>query len=206
MSRTAGHFAATSALPPRTIAAIRDELTGLLERQPNSSATVAKVLRLLAELERELDAAHARAAAPPRSRGPRQTEVVSHYRVEGGVRGDRTEALAEHRSSGAQPFRCPWRIYQVVAGELATSGEGVGFVELHGRVKKRLRGEVPIYRIRMCLRFWEAAGIAKHWLKAFKPVQRAGARGGFVADAKHAWERARKEPVKPQPRKYPEAY
>lgn len=206
MSRTAALTPSPHPPPPRAIAAMRDELVGLLERIPGSGGAVAKLMRLLGDLERELEAAHARAEAPQRSRGPRRTEVVSHYRVEGGVRGDRSEALAEHRSSGAQPFRCPWRIYEAAARELSAATDGMGFEDLHARVNKRLGEEVPIYRIRMCLRFWAAAETVEHWLKVFKPIHRAGARGGFIAEAKWAWDRARAESIRPQPRKHPDAH
>ena len=177
---------------------MRDELVAMLERVPGSAPSVAKVMRLLADLEKELEAAHARAEVPPRSGGPRKTEVVSHYRVENGVRGDRSEALAEHRSSGAQPFRCPRRIYEAAARELAGPSEGIDFDDLHERVNKRLGEAIPIYRIRMCLRFWEVAGIIGHWSKVFKPIHHAGTRGGFTAEAKRAWDRARSEPIVPQ--------
>lgn len=206
MSRTPAPSPTPHAPSPRAIAAVRDELVGLLERVPGSAQAVAKVLRLVGDLERELEAAHAQAAMPIRSRGPRRSEVVSHYRVEGGVRGDRSEALAEHRSSGAQPFRCPWRIYEAAARELSSAADGIGFEDLHARVNKRLGKEIPIYRIRMCLRFWAAAQVVEHWLKVFKPVHRAGARGGFAAEAKKAWDRARAEPIRPQPRKHPDAH
>lgn len=171
---------------------MRDELVGLLERDPQSASSVAKVMRMLGDLEKELEALRPR-EAPARSHGPRKAEVVSHYRVENGVRGDRSEALAEHRSSGAQPFRCPWRIYEATARELADATDGIGFDDLHKRVGK----EIPIYRIRMCLRFWEAAGIVQHWLKVFRPIHRAGARGGFMAEAKKAWELARTDEIRP---------
>lgn len=189
----------TSAEPSRTITELRGHLVALLERQPKSAPTVAKALRLLDQLDGQITAANAasHAAGRVRATGPRKSEVVSHYRVEPGQRGDRAAALAEHRTSEAQPFRCPWEVYLATAKELAAAPDGIGFDDLHARVNKRLGETVPIYRVRVCLRFWETAGIVEHWLKVFKPIHLVGARSGFVAESKLAWERAERESVCP---------
>jgi len=196
----AGHPHASPPPPTRATAAIRDELASLLQRQPKTAVPVGRILGFLGEVERELASANARASTPGRARGPRRAEVVSHYRVEGGLRSSRDAALAEHRTSGAQPFRCPWEVYQAAARELgAAGGDGMSFNELYRRVNKRLGVRIPIYRIRMCLRFWDTANITQHWLKRFGPTDSAArAPGGFAAEARRAWERALTQPVVPR--------
>jgi hypothetical protein len=166
--------------PYRTIAEIRRLLSGLLEGRVQTGPTIGRALRLVEDLE----AAVRHAGGAGRAGGPRAPVVVTGYTVESGKRGDRSPALLEHRSSGAQPFRCPRPVYDAIAEELAGDSSPMAFKDLHKRVNKRLSQPTPIYQIRMCLRCWIDKGLALHGATRFSPVDSAS----FMSKSKALWD------------------
>ena len=170
--------------PNQTVAEIRSRLGRLLRDGDVPGPAAGQLLQLLGRLEKDIAALRESARSGSRTPGPRKAEAVAGYTVEPGQRGDREVALCEHRTSGAQPFRCPRHIYDAVARELAVADGPIGFAELHRRLRKSLGKDAVNYRVRMCLRCWIREGLVSHVTTRFIPSEPRS----FKAKAKALWE------------------
>lgn len=170
--------------PNQTVAEIRDRLGRLLRDGDLTGSAAGQLLQLLGRLDKDIAALRESARSGSRTPGPRKPEAVEGYTVEPGQRGNREVTLCEHRSSGAQPFRCPRSVYDAVAQQLASAGAPTAFADLHRRLKKSLGSEAVNYRVRMCLRCWIREGLVSHAATRFSPTEPRS----FQAKARALWE------------------
>lgn len=144
------------------LARVRRTTVDVLSSQPRTAKAAASILRDLDTIERSVRAVTENLTIEnPRVGKPRKAEVVSHYTIEE-MPSHGGDALTEHRTSGAQPFRCPKDVYDAVAKVLASAIAPVKFAEVQKGVETRLKRVVPIYQIRLVLRFWSTVGLVQH--------------------------------------------
>jgi hypothetical protein len=144
------------------LARVRRTTVDVLSSQPKTAKAAASILRDLDTIERSVRAVTEDLTIEnPRVGKPRKAEVVSHYTIEE-MPSHGGNALTEHRTSGAQPFRCPKDVYDAATKVLATAIAPVKFAEVQKGVETRLKRVVPIYQIRLVLRFWSTAGLVHH--------------------------------------------
>src|SRR5204863_150085 len=107
------------------------------------------------------------------------------YKVE---QGAEEEVLVEIRSTGAQPFRCPERVYRATVDVLSESRVAIGFEELRKLAARRVKGtgDPPIYLFRIALRFLKTKGLVRHAGRRFVANTRARDRD-FRKAASRAW-------------------
>ncbi len=161
------------------IGRIRRNTVEALSAQPKLAKPAAQILKDIDVVESAVrDLARDLAIDNPRSGKPRKTAVVSHYTVEQ-MPSEGQDALAEHRTSGAQPFRCPKETYLAVAKIIAGAMAPMKFNNLQSAADSRMGRAVPAYQLRLCLRFWATAGLLQHRRARFAPLQS----GGFEAAA-----------------------
>jgi hypothetical protein len=143
-------------------ARIRRSAAEILDACPQSARAVAAILRDIDRIETAADNLEDHLIANnPRAGKPRKAEVVSHYSVEA-MPSSGEPALTEHRTSGAQPFRCPKYVYDATASVLQGRMDPLKFDDIQRGVGSSIKGEVPIYQIRLALRFLSLVGLVNH--------------------------------------------
>jgi hypothetical protein len=156
------------------IGRIRRTTVEALSAQPKLAKPAAQILKDIDVVESAVqDLARDLAIDNPRSGKPRKSEVISHYTVEP-MPSEGQVALTEHRTSGAQPFRCPKETYFAVAKIIAGAMAPMKFNDLQSAADSRMRRAVPAYQLRLCLRFWATAGLLQHRRARFAPQQPSG--------------------------------
>jgi hypothetical protein len=103
------------------------------------------------------------------------------YRIET-VRGE--EMLAEYRAGNPEPYRCPRAIYLETAAVLKATSEPMPFAEIHKSVNRAVDEDQSNYRIRVCVRSWEAKALVNHRRAKFSPRGRASS---FAKIARDSW-------------------
>jgi hypothetical protein len=116
---------------------------------------------------------------PPAEDGP---SAAKHFAVEQ-IRDQ--EYLAEYRASGQQPFRCPQKLYELVAEEMAKVVKPVSFEDLLQAIRTRAKQQVAEYLPRMCLRFWldQMPPLVEKQHARYRPVHSPN----FPRDVKRRW-------------------
>lgn len=136
---------------------IRDGLQSLLLNAPEHAQPIGRVLKQLSTLEVHLDQI-AGSRSGNKDHRPVPAEAVSHYDIEWSRSG---EAIAEHRSTDAEPFRCPVPAFEatvIALHELKTAK----FDQVAQKVTEVMGQEPPVYQIRTALRFLKCLGIVSH--------------------------------------------
>ena len=141
---------------------IRRATVDALATAPTIAKLAAGILKDVDEVERAYRAVAERLTLDnPRVGRPRKAAVVSHYAVEA-MPSHGGDGLTEHRTTGAQPFRCPKDVYDAAATVLSGSARPVKFDEVQKGVQVRLRRKVPSYQVRLVMRFWSVKGLLQH--------------------------------------------
>lgn len=156
---------------------IRDELQTLLIEDPKHAARIGGVLKKLSALEESLDEI-VTAAATKKEHRPVPAAAVSHYTIERSRSG---LAISEHRSTDAEPFRCPIPVHETTVAALHEL-QHAKFNELSERVASLLGEKPPIYQIRTSVRFLKCLDLLDHerarfTVKAPKTFRRDAAAG-----------------------------
>jgi hypothetical protein len=139
-----------------------------------------QILGVLQEIY--LTSRQAKEGAGGATRAKRVPEEQRHYVIER-LRGG--EFLAEYRAAGQQPFRCPSKLYDVIAEAIATFSEPALFEELLEAIRRRSKHPFPDYLPRMCLRFW--TGLNPPLVERSHSRYRAARPASFARDARRAW-------------------
>lgn len=149
---------------------------------PKAQARVTRLIQLLGQIE---DAWHEGGPATKPRRKSSRGATISGYSVED-WQGE--PHLVEKRDSGAQPFRTPKSHFDAVVDILATASEPMRFEEIRTLTAKQLglssEDELPIYRLRIVMRFLDREGLLKHESRLY---QRAAAVSGFRQGVAKAW-------------------
>lgn len=149
---------------------------------PKARARVTRLIQLLGDIE---DAWHDGGATPKPKRKSSRGATISGYSVED-WQGE--PHLVEKRDSGAQPFRTPKSHFDAVVDILATASEPMRFEEIRTLAAKQLglesESELPIYRLRIVMRFLDRLGLLKHESRRYRRTRPAST---FRADSKREW-------------------
>lgn len=168
----------------RQIDIAREELTAILMDTPSLAPRVARALTALQVIERSLvPDGEDRPAA--RRQGPKVAKAVEGYRVERSPDGG---VLAEFRSTGAEPFRCPKQFVDATAAELQRLRQSK-FKGLHEAIEEAVGDRVPDYHIRTALRWMKHEGLIRHEKTRFSAATGASLRRAVAA----AWKRLESE-------------
>jgi len=164
------------------ITKVRAEAAQIMVDCPKTRARVTRVIRLLGGIE---DAWHdARVGSKPKRNSSRGATITG-YAIEN---WQGKPHLVEMRDSGAQPFRTPRSHYKAVVDILATASEPMRFEEIRtltaGQLGLGSEDELPIYRLRIVMRFLDKSRLLIHESRQY---QRAGAASGFRQGAARAW-------------------
>ena len=153
------------------LARIRRTTVDALSKQSTLGKHIAQILKDIDVVEAAVrEFARDLTIENPRAGRPRDAEVVSHYSIEH-MPSEGEDALAEHRTSGAQPFRCPRETYMTAAKVVASAVAPLKFSDLLNSVQSRLNRKVPAYQLRLCLRFWSTTELIQHRRARFVPRQ-----------------------------------
>jgi len=168
--------------PYETARLLREGLDRVIDSPDRAQSELAKLRRLAARLDREID--HEVRNAERRGREPRKKPkkavAVVGYAIEQGRFGI---ALAEHRSGGAAPFRCPKDIFEIVAKAMDEGPEIQRFQEIFDFVESQIDFELPDYQVRVAIRFLAHRHIVDHARARFS---RTG-KGNISRAATKAW-------------------
>ena len=160
----------------------RAEAAQVLADCPKSRARVTRLIQVLGEIE---DAWHAGGQTPKSKKKSSRGATITGYTVED-WHGE--PHLVETRDSGAQPFRTPKSHYDAVVDILATANEPIRFEEIRSLAARQLgfetEDDLPIYRLRIVMRFLQQAGMLKHESRRYR---RTGTATGFRKDSSSAW-------------------
>ena len=115
------------------------------------------MLKQISTLEGHLDEL-ASSRSGKREHRPVPAAAVSHYDIEPSRVG---LAVAEHRSTGAEPFRCPIPIFEATVAALHEL-KSAKFDRLAERVTGTLGEQPPAYQIRTAVRFLKCLGLVDH--------------------------------------------
>jgi hypothetical protein len=163
-----------------------DELDRTIDRVeaccPSAGRQVIKLRRLLNHLSDQIDAelrlAERRGFAP---RGkPKLAKTVTGYSIEQSRQG---LALSEHRSTGAAAFHCPRYAYDTVAMAIEQGPVIQKFESIRDSTAELLGDDIPIYWVRVAVRFFVSRGMLKHARARFEPVPCRG----FMESANAVW-------------------
>lgn len=161
-----------------TIRQIRSLLLDLLGEQPAASSRITAVLKVLEDLERQVDGLAGEAER--RFRGKTKT-----YGVE--TRGPE-EVLAEYRPDDEIPFRCPQVTYDALARVLAKTDGFVKYEELMNSLGKEMKKRPADYQVRLALRFWAQPGVGL--IERARARYRPKKKTGFLEAARRVWREA----------------
>lgn len=147
--------------PYTTADEIREQADRGLSDPSKAQAALRAIRRLGQHLDSDIDyEIHLaeRRGREPRAK-PKQAKAVVGYSID---HGRHDVALAEHRSGGAPPFRCPEKTYGVVAEAIDGGSGAVKFNWIHQEVERLMRAEIPDYQVRVATRFLVHAGVLGH--------------------------------------------
>ena len=161
-----------------------DRLTRALDRIrarcPAAARQAAKAQRLVARLaddiEESIRLAERRGFAPRRK--PKLAKSVTGYGIEESRQGP---ALAEHRSTGAAPFRCPKYAYDAVVEAIERGPPIQKFEEIRELAAKILREQPPVFWIRVAIRFFVSQGLLQHGRARYERTSNARFRKAAAA-------------------------
>lgn len=159
---------------------IRNELQSLLLDAPEHAKPIGRVLKRVSAIEEHLDEIAASRSGKKEHR-PVPAAAVSHYDVEPSRSG---LAIAEHRSTGAEPFRCPIPTFEatVAALDKLTTAK---FEQLAEAVAGVLGEPPPAYQIRTAVRFLKCLNLVDHQRATFTVKTPKSFRKDAAAGLKH---------------------
>lgn len=147
--------------PFETLDRLARALTRIRARCPAAARQVASaerlVNRLAGEIEESVRLAERRGFAPRRK--PKLAKSVTGYGIEPSRQGP---ALAELRSTGAAPFRCPRHAYGAVAEAIERGPAIQKFEDIRARTAKILGEDPPVFWIRVAVRFFVNQELLRH--------------------------------------------
>lgn len=163
----------------------RAEAAQMLADCPRAQARVTRLIQLLGQIE---DTWHEGGVAPKPKRTSSRGATITGYSVED---WQAEPHLVEKRDSGAQPFRTPKDHYDAVVDILATANEPMRFEEIRVLAAKQLGfesdDELPIYRLRIVMRFLDRLGLLKHESRQYR---RSSSARSFTSAASKEWKSA----------------
>jgi hypothetical protein len=174
---------------PSLITQARAEAAQVMAECPRARARITRLIQFLGEIE---DAWHDAGPSPKRAARSSRGATISGYAVE---EWQGEEHLVEERDSGAQPFRTPRSHFDAVVEILAAAGEAMRFEEIRKLAVEQLglssEDELPIYRLRIVMRFLNTHGLLVHEARRYR---RVGSASSFLKAAAKAWNACHAEP------------
>lgn len=159
---------------------IRNDLLSLLLDAPEHTKPIGVVLKQVSVLEEHLDEAAA-SRSGKKEHSPTPADAVSHYDIEPSRSGP---AIAEHRSTGAEPFRCPIPTFEATVAALHEL-KSAKFDQLAERVTGNLGEKPPAYQIRTAVRFLKCLRLVDHQRATFTVKTPKSFRKDAAAGLKH---------------------
>jgi len=168
--------------PYETARLIRIGLDRLIDKPSLAKSELPKLRRLAAQLDNEID--HEirnaeRRGSEPRKK-PKKAARVIGYAIEEGRSGP---AIAEYRSGGAAPFRCPKDIFKLVAQAMDKGPQVQRFSEIFEYVESQIDYQLPDYQARVAIRFLAHHHIVDHARARFSRTDK----GNIARAAIKAW-------------------